>query len=289
MKKYYNVISVFFLSFLFIPFHFSLAADIGNEACTQEIQFAVSPLGECKAFPTSCDIPTDWKKIDSCDLIQNKNTGSDITQVAERKRQDMARWAEQKNAQQKKETNSSTSSTITSTIGRGALTKSGAEYQHRMQASLKGTENSKTFVTPNYSTSNYSLLKQLNPQKQGGYNNTTKKSITSTPVATQAPSQTATEMDRSGPLKSFNKSNGEKPFSEPSIGSASSIWQDPYKKQQMEYKNHLSELRKQAVDTKMNSNKHPAFRGDMSIRRQFGDYANLASQKKTTTSTDSSQ
>lgn len=34
--------------------------------CIQVITPAASPTGECRDFPTPCDIPFGWKKVESC-------------------------------------------------------------------------------------------------------------------------------------------------------------------------------------------------------------------------------
>ncbi len=41
--------------------------------CVQVITPAVSPLGTCREFPTPCDVPADWKKVDKCPgVIESK-------------------------------------------------------------------------------------------------------------------------------------------------------------------------------------------------------------------------
>lgn len=40
--------------------------DKGFRVCAQVITPAVSPLGECKEFPTPCDVPENWTKVESC-------------------------------------------------------------------------------------------------------------------------------------------------------------------------------------------------------------------------------
>lgn len=70
MKKY---IFSLILAGLLANFCISFAAD---EMCAQVIQSAKNPITwECKDYPTPCDVPSDWEKVDSCknssDLIVN--------------------------------------------------------------------------------------------------------------------------------------------------------------------------------------------------------------------------
>ena len=44
----------------------AFAATSGG-ACIQVITPAVSSSGECKEYPTPCDVPSGWKKVGSCD------------------------------------------------------------------------------------------------------------------------------------------------------------------------------------------------------------------------------
>ncbi len=44
--------------------------------CTQVIQPAVGPNGQCKEFSTPCQVPEDWKAIPSCDLVEDENKKS---------------------------------------------------------------------------------------------------------------------------------------------------------------------------------------------------------------------
>jgi len=43
--------------------------------CIQVIQNAISSTGQCKSFPTPCDVPTGWKNTDSCPLSVASSTG----------------------------------------------------------------------------------------------------------------------------------------------------------------------------------------------------------------------
>ncbi|MBI4177133.1 MAG: hypothetical protein HY516_02100 [Candidatus Aenigmarchaeota archaeon] len=45
-----------------------------SEVCIQVITPAISPSGECKEFPTPCDVPRGWKKVSACepDTTQKK-------------------------------------------------------------------------------------------------------------------------------------------------------------------------------------------------------------------------
>lgn len=51
----------------------------GNEVCAQVITPATNPAtGECKEFPTPCDVPQGWVKVDSCPS-ENAATGKEKT------------------------------------------------------------------------------------------------------------------------------------------------------------------------------------------------------------------
>ena len=44
------------------------------EVCIQVITPAVSPENVCKEFPTPCDVPADWKKVDKCPSVSVPST-----------------------------------------------------------------------------------------------------------------------------------------------------------------------------------------------------------------------
>ena len=46
-----------------------LKPSIGTPACVQVITPAISPEGICKNFPTPCDVPTGWKKVEKCPTV----------------------------------------------------------------------------------------------------------------------------------------------------------------------------------------------------------------------------
>jgi len=49
-------------------------------ACIQVITPAISPEGICKNFPTPCDVPTDWKKVEKCPSeVISPTKGEEIT------------------------------------------------------------------------------------------------------------------------------------------------------------------------------------------------------------------
>lgn len=46
--------------------------------CTQVVQPAVSPRGECVYFPTPCDVPDGYRPISSCDLVEPVDRGTSL-------------------------------------------------------------------------------------------------------------------------------------------------------------------------------------------------------------------
>jgi len=69
------------LPFLFLSTvtHAIMIAPNSDLACIQKIQPAVSPDGECKEFPTSCEVPSDWKAIPRCDLVEEHKDKTSIS------------------------------------------------------------------------------------------------------------------------------------------------------------------------------------------------------------------
>lgn len=72
-------------------------------ACIQSIQAAVSPQGKCQQFSNPCQVPNDWKKVSSCDLIEEKPVGKRIDEVLERR---YAGFSKRKTAEKKPRTTS---------------------------------------------------------------------------------------------------------------------------------------------------------------------------------------
>jgi len=59
-----------------------------SDICTEGQYAAVSPSGTCEEFNNSCDIPQNWKKLDTtstCSEVQEKSFGQRIDQVLERR------------------------------------------------------------------------------------------------------------------------------------------------------------------------------------------------------------
>lgn len=40
------------------------------QVCIQVITPAISPTGECKEFPTPCDVPANWTKVEKCPIVE---------------------------------------------------------------------------------------------------------------------------------------------------------------------------------------------------------------------------
>lgn len=62
---------------------YSISGTFAADVCVQMIQNATNATtGECKAFPTPCDVPTGWKAVDSCPasgsglIVNGVNLGS---------------------------------------------------------------------------------------------------------------------------------------------------------------------------------------------------------------------
>lgn len=56
-----------------------------EQSCIQVITPAVSPDGTCKEFPTPCDVPADWKAVESCPSVSETSdtaTSSPVQSVS---------------------------------------------------------------------------------------------------------------------------------------------------------------------------------------------------------------
>jgi len=67
---------------------FSANSDI---ACIQVIQPAINANGECKEFSTPCDVPADWKKVNSCADFQAETKNPNFDKANKRRYQ--SKWA----------------------------------------------------------------------------------------------------------------------------------------------------------------------------------------------------
>ncbi len=122
---------IFLAPLLFLPTSHAADFDPGSSAmCIQVITPAVSPHGECQIFPTPCDVPSDWKKISSCDLVKPAESGLDIRDVEERRRQSRAEWARKAVQLQKPAVRNETSQPRF--VGRALFTKRRGDENQRL-------------------------------------------------------------------------------------------------------------------------------------------------------------
>ena len=75
---------IIFLASVLIAF--PVFAQNTTEICTQVLQSAVSPKGECEVYPTPCDVPEDWKKVSSCENVKSPSFGKTPEEVLKRRR-----------------------------------------------------------------------------------------------------------------------------------------------------------------------------------------------------------
>ncbi len=63
----------------------------GNISCAQVIQPAINAKGECKEFSTPCEVPADWKKVNSCADFQTETKNPNFDKANNRRYQ--SKWA----------------------------------------------------------------------------------------------------------------------------------------------------------------------------------------------------
>ncbi len=117
--------------------------------CAQVIQPAVNANGECKEFPTPCDVPENWKTIQSCTLVQPVDFGSRLEEV--NKRRDASRWdVLRKKLEEKRRQSSTNEASSQASFGTSALIKNDQEYKSRQQRLLQSMSNRRrrTFTQP---------------------------------------------------------------------------------------------------------------------------------------------
>lgn len=64
-----KIFKIFLLGFVLVLATGLITTDqetLATEVCAQVITPAVSPEGICKEFPTPCDVPEGWIKVDRC-------------------------------------------------------------------------------------------------------------------------------------------------------------------------------------------------------------------------------
>ena len=130
-------------------------ANTDDTICTQVIQSAVSQNGECNEFPTPCDVPDDWKKVSSCDMIEDNDFGSSLEEKMN-KRSYLFRTRAKAQQVEKKARNSGK--------------KPGIKRRRATSSTnrTKNTKKQKSFTKKNYSVAARNRMKYLNSSK-GGY------------------------------------------------------------------------------------------------------------------------
>ncbi len=53
-----------------------------NRICVQVITYAISPSGSCRGYPTPCDVPEKWKKVDRCESSEKREGGAKCCMIA---------------------------------------------------------------------------------------------------------------------------------------------------------------------------------------------------------------
>jgi len=113
--------------FVFASVYFLVSALDANaeEMCVDSQQSAISPRGSCQIFPTSCDVPDDWKKVDSCEKIKNPKFGlRPDRKFKSRISARVKKWREQKkNKIREKYRRHRKSAVDVGAIGSGSLTR----------------------------------------------------------------------------------------------------------------------------------------------------------------------
>ena len=72
------------LKFLLLAFVLSPTFVFADELTCERAQAAVNPRGDCMVFSTSCQVPDDWKRVPSCDLVERVRT-SDTSNTVDRR------------------------------------------------------------------------------------------------------------------------------------------------------------------------------------------------------------
>lgn len=113
-----------FLAILVLPLSVFAADDAPlSQSCIQVIQPAVSPEGTCEVFPTPCDVPEDWRKISSCDLIEPEDFGASLSQLDQRRRMQRVNRIQQQARLQERENTTNKKAVGMPRIGRARFTK----------------------------------------------------------------------------------------------------------------------------------------------------------------------
>ncbi len=105
----------------------SLAA---TEVCTEKVQPAISPDGQCQVFRDSCDVPEDWRSVPSCELAQTEKIGLSLAERLQHRQ--VLRSQATKNSEtttEETKTEKTRSARGGTKISRGALTRSTNRYR----------------------------------------------------------------------------------------------------------------------------------------------------------------
>lgn len=191
-----------------------------QEMCIQVIQPAVNMHGVCREFSTPCAVPANWKKVPSCDLIEEEgNDESNMDDVQARREAQRWQALRERIAAQKNQDDDDTPRYL---MGRAAHTKNSTEYQRRLRTQQLQNRNTRsrqrTFTMPNYSNRNAYTIARDRSQKAGyGDEETTQETTSTVPRymingRLRPAIQSGTEMNRSGYLRTVTNNMGVRRF-----------------------------------------------------------------------------
>lgn len=212
---------------------FALPTANASEMCIQVIQPAVNAEGECRMFPTPCDVPEDWESVPDCELVKPDDFGTNIEE--NRKRREDSRWEKlkEKLAQKRAQTSKNTRR---SPFGRALFIKNSDEYQKRQQRSQDNRSHftQKTYTQPQYFRQGaFERFKELNPQLGGYKRDLTEGEKYERDFVDQGRRRPAimgsTEMKRTGYLNTYNRI-GVRKFKEPNWDNRETVnqfWKRP--------------------------------------------------------------
>lgn len=175
-------------------FHLAQAQD----ACIQVTQTAVSPDGVCQTFPTPCDVPSDWKAVPSCDLVDTVDNPSLESKMNSRVARMQQYWRLKKQQSQSKDLRKNAKS---GKLGSGSYTRS--DRSRRLPTSTNSTlSNIRAHTQKDYSSDVAERYSQ-----RGGYQRPgdTTKAERQARRGVRAPIYSRTDADRTGNLNTTTK------------------------------------------------------------------------------------
>ncbi len=137
---------------------------VNANICIQVQQSAVNQEGECKTFSTPCDVPEDWRHVPSCDIIKDKDTGTDLEKRMN-KRRILLRRNRFKRA--KKLEKNSDEDAAKKRIRKKRTFRSNRNRRYTSERPVKNGKR-RTFTRKNYSAAARNRVKYLNRHIHGG-------------------------------------------------------------------------------------------------------------------------